>query len=90
MAHHGDRHPIPIEIRPYVCATLSTGPADKPRLKIGQPDIIRPAIGVDRDRLTAPVVGAIDQDAAHAHLEHLAERNFSRGGPFRQKKYGFA
>src|SRR5438270_6529870 len=43
---------------------------------------IRRAIGADCDRMAASVVGAIDQQPAHAHLAHFTQTYFSR--PFRQ------
>jgi hypothetical protein len=51
IAHHADLFPAPIEVRPYVCAALPAGLADKSRLNIGQPEIIRPLIGANRDRV---------------------------------------
>jgi hypothetical protein len=40
--------------------------ADEARLDVGQPEIIGPLIGADRDRMAAPVIGAIDQETANA------------------------
>jgi hypothetical protein len=42
-------------------------------LYIGQSQVIRPLISVDRDAVATAIVGAIDQDAAHAHVAHLGE-----------------
>jgi hypothetical protein len=41
-------------------------------------DIIRPCIPADRDRVAAAVVGAIDQQAADAHVAHFAEGDLLR------------
>ena len=37
---------------------------------------VGPVIGADRDRVAAMIVGAIEQDAAHAHVAHFSERDF--------------
>jgi hypothetical protein len=54
------------EQRPNVGASLAASLADEPRFQIGQPDVIGPLVGADRDRMAAAIVRAIDQDAAHA------------------------
>jgi len=59
IAHHGRPLPVPIEIRPHVGAALAAGPADKPLFDVGQPEIFGPAIGTDRDRVAAAIVGAV-------------------------------
>jgi len=41
--------PIPVKIWPNVRSALAASQADEPRLKIGQPDVIRPRIGAGRD-----------------------------------------
>jgi len=46
---------------------------------VRRPDIIWPSIGVDPSPMAAPVVWAIDQQAAHAHLAHFTERYFFAG-----------
>src|SRR6516164_1077053 len=56
----------PVEIRPYVCTALAADPAGEALLDIGQPGIIGPRIAADRDGAATAVVGAIDQQAAHA------------------------
>jgi hypothetical protein len=48
----------------HVGAAIAASLTDEARLDIGQPDIIRPRIAADDDRVAAAVVGAIDQDAA--------------------------
>jgi hypothetical protein len=49
MAHHAYLLSVPAKIWPHVRATLAAGPAHKPRLDIGQPDNLGPAIAADRD-----------------------------------------
>ena len=51
----------PVEIRPHVCAALAAGLAHEPRLDIGQPGIIGPAVAADGDRVAAAVVGAVHE-----------------------------
>ena len=46
-------------------AKLAAGTTDEPRLYVGQPEIIGPAITADRNRMAAAVVSAIDQQATH-------------------------
>jgi hypothetical protein len=43
---------------------------------VGQAKVLGPLIGADGDAVPAGVVRPIDQDAAHAHLSHLAEGDF--------------
>src|SRR6516165_12404346 len=73
IAHHACLLPVPIEIRPHVGAALSADLADETMLNVGQPDIIGPAIAVDRSRVAAALVGAIDKQPTHAHVAHLGE-----------------
>jgi len=77
-AHLADRHPTPIEVRPHVCAALAADPTGEALLDIGQSGIIGPSIAADRDGVATAVVGAIDQQAAHAHFAHLAKRDLLR------------
>ena len=73
-------HPRRLEVRPHICAALAARLADKPRLNVGEPHLIRPLIGRYRDRVRAAVVGAIDQDPSRAASRaHLAEGDFLRG-----------
>jgi len=44
-------------------------------LNIGQPKIIRPVVGTDRDGVATAVVGAVNQETANAALAHLGERD---------------
>lgn len=65
----------PLEVGPNVSAAGSAALADKPRLNIGQPHLVGPAIGAQHDVMAAM---AIDQDAAHTHLAHLTEGDLDR------------
>jgi len=47
-------------------------------LDIGQPDIIELGVATDGACVAATVVGAIDQQATHAHVAHLGEGDFGR------------
>jgi hypothetical protein len=71
-----DRSPI----GPHVRAASATSLAGKPRLEIGKPDIIGPSIAADRCRVAATIIGAIDQETAHASGAHLCEGDFLRAG----------
>jgi hypothetical protein len=51
----------PLETRTHLGAALAAGGADEIWLDVGQPHVIGPAVGVDRDVLAASVVAAIDQ-----------------------------
>jgi hypothetical protein len=44
--------------------------------------MIWPAIGADLNAMAAPIIGAIHQQAANAHLPHFAQDDFPR--PFHQ------
>jgi hypothetical protein len=55
---------------------MAAGPADKPRLNIGQPNVIRPKIAADGDRVAAAVVDAIDKQPANAAFGHLGKGDF--------------
>ena len=58
---------------------MATCPADKPRLDIGQPGIIGPALSpTDGNRMAAAIVGAVHQQPAHPHFAHFGERDFGR------------
>jgi hypothetical protein len=52
--------------------------------------MIRPWICADCDRMAAMMVGAIDQETAHAGAAHFAERNFLRAGhtPLKRRRIG--
>jgi hypothetical protein len=59
------------EIRPNLCPALATGGADEAILDVGEAHVVSPAVGIHRHAVAALVVGAVDQNAAHAHLAHL-------------------
>src|SRR5271167_1834790 len=69
-----------MKIRPDVGASLSVGCAYEPRFKIGEPDVIRPSVCADRDRVAALVIRAINQDPADAGVAHLSEGDLLRAG----------
>jgi hypothetical protein len=48
--------------------------ADEARLDVGQPEIIGPLIGADRDRMAAAVIGAIDQETANAPAVRISAK----------------
>jgi len=55
-----------MEVRPNVSAFKPAGLADEARLKIGEPDLIRPLLCADCDRMAAMIIRAIDQETADA------------------------
>jgi hypothetical protein len=61
-----------LKIWPHIRATVATSCADEPRLNVGQPDIIRPVVAADGDRMTA-IVRAIDQQTVRALGAHVGE-----------------
>jgi hypothetical protein len=63
VAHPASRRLVPIEVGLTSAPRLPAGGADEARLNVGQPHLIRPAIGAERRGMAATVVGAIDQDA---------------------------
>src|SRR5262245_17386940 len=67
--------PLRTEIRPDVSASLAAGRTDELVFDVRNAQLIRPAISVvrHRDAMAAAIVGAIDQQAAHAALAHLGE-----------------
>jgi len=56
-------------IGPHISATPAASLAGKPRLQIGQADIIRPSVAADRSPVRATIIGAVNQKAAHAGHE---------------------
>jgi hypothetical protein len=78
IAHRSDRRPFPMKVRPHVGASLAAGLTYEPRLQIGKPDVIRPLIRADRDRMAATIVRTIDQETAHAGGAHLSEGDLLR------------
>ena len=67
-----------MKIRPDVRSALAASRADGTQLKFGEPDFIRPRIGAGCDVVAAPIITALDRDAAHAGLAHLAEGDLLR------------
>src|SRR6516225_9384751 len=78
IAHRPSRLATPIEIRPHICTALAADPTGEALLDIGQPGIIGPGIVADRDGVAAAAVGAIDQQAAHAHVAPFSEGDLLR------------
>ena len=64
---------LPTEIGPHVSTSLAAGRANEARLDIRKPHVIAPLVRRDRNVVAALVVGAIDQDAAHAGRAHFRE-----------------
>jgi hypothetical protein len=67
------------EFRPHVPAALAAGGADETRLDVRQPNVVRPAVGADLDRVAASVVAAIDQHLTDAGFAQLADGEFGWG-----------
>ena len=59
--------------RPHFRAALAAGGAGESRLDVGEPHMIRPAVGADLDVVPTAVVAAIDQHIADAGCAHVAE-----------------
>jgi hypothetical protein len=57
---------IPIPIGPDIGAPLAARLTEEQRLKIREPNMVRPSIRTDAYRVRAPVVRAINQEAANA------------------------
>jgi hypothetical protein len=68
-----------LPIGPDIGAAAAARRAGEATLEIGEPDIVRPFVGADRRDVAALLVGAVDQDAAHAGGAHLGEGNFLAG-----------
>jgi len=66
IAHRVDRCFVPVEVQPDVGTALAARLANESRLKIRQPEVIRPSVAAERDRIAAMVVATIDQHAANA------------------------
>jgi hypothetical protein len=56
----------PVEIRPHLGAAVAASGADELRLQIRQPSVIRPLVAADRRPMATMIIGAIDQQTAHA------------------------
>jgi ABC-type nitrate/sulfonate/bicarbonate transport system substrate-binding protein len=68
IAHHPSGLLIPVEVRPDICAALAARAADEAWFAVGH---VGPSVAADRRRMRTVVVGALNQDAAHALLAHL-------------------
>jgi hypothetical protein len=68
-----------LPIGPHVGTFPAASLAAKPRLYIGQPNVIRPSIAADRCVMAAPKIGAVDQQPAHASGAHFSEGDFLAG-----------
>jgi hypothetical protein len=55
-------------------------PTDEQRLQIGRPHMIGPSVSADRGRMAAPIIRAIDQQAANAHVAQLGKGDLLRAG----------
>jgi hypothetical protein len=62
--------------RSNIGPAVTAGPTEELRLEVGQPDVVRPLAGVDRDRMGAAKVLAIDQQPGRAGLPHFPESDF--------------
>jgi hypothetical protein len=52
--------------------------AHEQRLQVGEPDIIRPTVGIDLDMVGAVVVAAVNQNPTKASIAHLSEGDLDR------------
>jgi len=59
---------------------LAAGRAGELVFQIGQANVVGPLIRADASRMTATIIGARDQDIAHAALAHITERDLLRAG----------
>jgi hypothetical protein len=78
VRRHALAHAGRAEMGTDICTALAARPTDEPRLNVGKPDVVGPVICRHRDRMAAPVVRTIDQDADRAGGAHLAKRDFHR------------
>ncbi|WP_027524103.1 hypothetical protein [Bradyrhizobium sp. Ec3.3] len=67
-----------LKVRADVRTAAPADAAGKARFDIGQAHLVGPAIGAQGHVVAATIVGAINQDAAHAHVAHVAEGNLDR------------
>jgi hypothetical protein len=84
-------HTLPI--RPRLGSPVSISLAGKPRLQVGQSDIIRPSVAADGCPMATPEVLAIDQETAHDSA-HICQGDFcgrvTSIPPFKRGKGGQA
>jgi hypothetical protein len=69
-------HARRLKHRPDVGAPVPTDLTGELRLQIRQTDIVRPAPGVDHERMGAPVVAAVDEKPGWSRRSHFPEGNF--------------
>jgi hypothetical protein len=62
-----------LPIRAHIRATPAASLAGKPRLEIGQADVIGPLVCIQRCPMAAVIVAAIDQQTANAGGAHLGK-----------------
>jgi hypothetical protein len=62
--------------RSNIRAAVPTNLTGELRLKIGQPDVIRPLAGVDHNRMSTAIVCTVDQKPGGAGLPHFPESDF--------------
>jgi hypothetical protein len=55
---------------------MSARLAHELRFKIGQSDVIQPAIGIDDDRMSAAIVAAADQQASWSQSSRFPKSDF--------------
>ena len=78
------------KLAPDIRPALAAGRADEAVRDVGQPDVIGPLVCGHRDRMAAPVIGAIDQHvAADAHLAHFAEGDVWGAMPLLKRRPGW-
>jgi hypothetical protein len=68
-----------MEVRADFRAFPAAGLAGEFRFDVAKPDVIRPSVAADRDRVAAPIIGAIDQETANAGGAHLGEGDLLAG-----------
>jgi hypothetical protein len=71
-------HPWRRSLPAHFAAALAADGADKTRLDIRQPNIIRPPVAADRGPVRAPAVATIDQQTTDAGRAHFGEGDLSR------------
>jgi len=67
------RRPVYRKQRPDVRAALPAHPTSKLRLHVGESNVVRPRGGVDRHRMRALVVAAVDEQPARAGRPHFSK-----------------
>ena len=70
------RRPVDRKHRPDIGATVAASLTGELRFEIGQADMVGPTIGVDRKRMRAFVIGAVDEKPGGARRSHFSESDF--------------